>query len=419
MSHWPSNFFDNFNLLREYAHNCMRYDSELVHPGRWQSIDVSQKKEMGTHEVTNFFAQCRIPITSAYLQTDCRPNLPWAEDHFAERVCGQPINPGSSWRSWPYSNKANEFRDSHGMFNHNYMERYWPKFADAFRQETETAAQFKSFFPSGPDAGDWMPAENMGIRNPLGDLNDLVALMVADPLTRQAYLPIFFPEDTGAVHGGRVPCTLGYHFMLRRNRLSVAYFMRSCDLMRHFNDDCYLTARLCQWLLHRLKEQAPSIFDEVVPGDFTIFIGSLHIFRNDWYTLFGNAPTPGSLAGEPAVQGGATGRSEHRMPEGHGGQQLRRTSHFNLMQQAARAAAGGIPAPGVAAPAHGPVASPSDGPRLPSHDSPPVSTGKDTIPVLAWKDYVEEPGDKIIAGDYLVRGGFVIGRFQRMGERYL
>ena len=65
-----------------------------------------------------------------------------------------------------------------------------------------------------------------------GDLDDVVTLLTNDPLTRQAFLPMWFPEDTGVVHGTRVPCSLGYHFMQRDGRLSITYYIRSCDIVR-------------------------------------------------------------------------------------------------------------------------------------------------------------------------------------------
>lgn len=127
-----------------------------------------------------------------------------------------------------------------------------------------------------------------GIRYRYGDLNDVVSLLAKEPYTRQAYLPVFFPEDTGAHHGERVPCTLGYHFLLREGKLHINYFIRSCDYLRHFRDDVYLAGRLCQWIVHQLivkeawtgaTEQA--LWGNVTPGTLTMFISSLHVFEGD------------------------------------------------------------------------------------------------------------------------------------------
>lgn len=310
---------DNFTELRAYAHVLMRCESELVRPKNWQSVDVSAKPEMATHEVYGFYGMCMMGTEHLpSLQADCEPNLPWAENHFLERVCGEPLNPGNTWKEWPYSLKADTFRDDKGQFNHNYMERYWPAYAGHTPD-----GSFEDFRKSP----DYAPAPHFGIRHRYGDLHDVVDLFVRDPLTRQAFVPIFFPEDTGVHHQGRVPCTLGYHFILRRNQMHVTYFMRSCDLRRHFNDDCYLTARLVIWLLEQLRTQAPGLFDEVRLGTFTMYATSLHIFRNDWRPLFGDAPIPGAVAGQGFVHQSSRFTSHARANitgASFGGQQISR-----------------------------------------------------------------------------------------------
>ena len=80
----------------------------------------------------------------------------------------------------------------------------------------------------------------MGIRFSYGDFNDVLDLLEKEPFTRQAFLPIWFPEDTGCHHGERVPCTIGYHFMRRGNFLSVVYMIRSCDYIRQSCNCCLL-----------------------------------------------------------------------------------------------------------------------------------------------------------------------------------
>jgi hypothetical protein len=218
-------------------------------------------------------------LTLDHLREDIHPNLPWADDHFAERVCGEPLNPGETWKTWPYALKADGFRDEHGQFNHNYMERYWPKFAgECWRHNGEMSAMRE-------------PAQR-GIRSTYGDLDDVMRLLVHDPYTRQAYLPVWFPEDTGIGDGGRKPCTLGYHFMMRNDRLHITYYIRSCDFIRHFRDDIYLTARLNLWMLDQLKEfgEHSPVWQNVQPGMFVMHIASLHMFVNDYHQCFGEAP---------------------------------------------------------------------------------------------------------------------------------
>lgn len=230
------------------------------------------------------------PINTEHLdihREQIQPNLPWADDHFLERVGGEPLNPGEQWKHWPWSRSADGHRDSNGQFNHTYMERFWPKFAGltadgGLPQEPGMSYTITSHL--GP---------RHGIRAPLGDLNDLIELMLRDPLTRQAYLPIYFPEDTGL--DGRKPCTLGYLFLMRNNRLDVTYYIRSCDYVRHFRDDVYLTVRLLLWVLEQLRERSvdtPSYdaWKTVHPGDMRMDVGSLHMFVNDWHKEFGSRP---------------------------------------------------------------------------------------------------------------------------------
>lgn len=284
----------NFEFVRQAALLAMRHRSILVPASDWQSLDVSAKPEMATHEVQMFGFTTYMPTEDLdYYRAKLYPNLPWADDHFAERVCGEPINPGEQWRHWPWSNSADKFRDARGQFNHNYMERYWPCYAGL----TDDGRLPDEMF-SNPD---FSPPPNTGIRGIYGGLGDVVIMLRDKPLTRQAYLPIFHPEDTGAVNGGRVPCSLGYHFIRRNGCLHVAYLMRSCDLKRHFADDIYLTVRLALWVLDQLREQDPGNWNSIRPGSFSFFTSSLHIFRNDWQELFGYAPTPEQLAGHPAV----------------------------------------------------------------------------------------------------------------------
>lgn len=129
-----------------------------------------------------------------------------------------------------------------------------------------------------------------GIRYPYGDLSDVVRQIAREPLTRQAILPVFFPEDTGAVHGGRVPCSIFYQFFVRDGQMAVTYMLRSCDIVRHFRDDIYLTVRLLLWVLQEARKLNPALAD-VRPGEFVMMITSLHMFVNDYYVKWGRHPS--------------------------------------------------------------------------------------------------------------------------------
>ena len=277
--------FSNFDEAIRQAGYQLQFRSNLVHSARWQGSDISDKPEMATHEV----AHCSFGVQLDQIEdldvyrNNIKPNLPWADDHFLERVCGSPINPGIEWRNWPYGKSAERFLDDNAQFNHNYMERYWPKLAGRLPASWDAEA-FEQNVKNASAMGNCM-MPNQGIRYEYGDLNDVVELLLEDPFTRQAYLPVWFPEDTG---GGskRAPCTIGYHFMMRENLLDINYEIRSCDFVRHFRDDLYLTTRLLLWVLDRCREK-DNRWKNISPGKFYMQIGSLHVFRNDYQMLFG------------------------------------------------------------------------------------------------------------------------------------
>lgn len=255
-----SSLHPNFEAAIERVDVAMKHQSRKIHTDRWQGINIKDRPEAEMVEILNW--DFRVPMTTEDLdryRLEIKPNLPWADDHFDERVCGEPINPGKEWANWPYAQSAQNFLDANGKFEVNYMERYW-------------ASQI-------PDVH--------GIRGRRwGDLEDIVRRLADDPLTRQAWLPIYFPEDT-ASEVGRVPCSLGYHWIMRGGFLHVFYPIRSCDYLRHFRDDIYLTIRLTLWLLQQLREIRPKPWDEVKPGYFSMWIGSLHLFVNDYIKLYG------------------------------------------------------------------------------------------------------------------------------------
>lgn len=279
--------FPNFETAITQCSHQLQYRSSQVHTEMWQGVSISQRPEMRMHELTH--VSFAVPLLTEDLDVyreDIRPNLPWADNHFLERVNGQPLNPGVEWANWPYGKSADKFRDKNGQFNHNYMERYWPKWAGKAEGGMLNIQRDDRGIPRSPFQDH---QANSGIRYEYGDLMDVVELLVSDPLTRQAYLPVWFPEDTG---GGakRAPCTIGYHFMMRNGQLDVNYHIRSCDFVRHFRDDLYLTVRLTLWIIEQCRKRQGPIaggWADVKPGKFFIQIGSFHIFANDYHMLFG------------------------------------------------------------------------------------------------------------------------------------
>lgn len=273
-------FYASFTRAMAGLSVQMKNESISVKPTNWQSIDVSSKPEAEMRELIHVEFRVLLPKTDLeHYRQDIQPNLPWADQHFLqERVSGQPINPGWTWKAWPWGHSADKFRREGEQFSHSYAERYWPKYAGQFNA---LGGQFHELFTLAPET------VNRGIRYACGDLNDVIDLLVRDPGTRQAWLPIWFPEDTGVVHGERVPCTLGYHFLRRNDSLHIYYPIRSCDFTRHLRDDLYLTVRLLLWVLERCQEKDPANWEKVRPGMFSFWAGSLHMFIADYQKLFG------------------------------------------------------------------------------------------------------------------------------------
>lgn len=257
--------------------------------GTWQSMDVSGSKYHETYEledvsllVYGIHAQDE-PDAVNQLQVMLRPNLPWAEDHFQERVSGLPYNPPPSAARWPYAVRGNgDHTDGAGIYDHTYPERLWPKHVGAYAfDKTDHAA-----LVAGPEK--WA---NHGMRYALGDLEDVVRQLARNPLTRQAFVPIWFPEDTGAVSQQRVPCTIGYHFLVSQDGLmSCRYYIRSVDVVRHLRNDIYMAARLLQWMADHVNHEATTSLDlehhgvswqPIVPDRLVMHIASLHGFVAD------------------------------------------------------------------------------------------------------------------------------------------
>jgi len=182
--------------------------------------------------------------TSAEAAEDFKPKLPWANEHFHERVSGQPLNPPPSHTMW--SGSTEEYYEDGNKFSHSYPERLWSK------------------------------GLHSGIRYDIADLDTLVAVLSKDLGTRQAYLPMFFPEDLSAsLAGDRVPCSLGWQFIVRDGVMDCFYPIRSCDVFRHLRNDIYLANMLVMWVIERLE------MPHIVPGKLIFHATSLHCFEQD------------------------------------------------------------------------------------------------------------------------------------------
>ena len=227
-----------------YAKEKLYNNGVEVFSGRWQSIDVDQSMM----ELLNHTIKFIIPESMDEVIEEVKPNIPWAQDHLEERVGGEPLNPPPSNEWWPFAQRGNSQFKAEDKFSHTYPERLWTPKLD-------------------------------GIRYKYGNMSDVVEMLRKEPYTRQAFLPMWFPEDTGAVHGERVPCTIGYHFIRRDDVMHLTYYIRSCDYLRHLRDDIYLACGKLFWILEQLKAEPE--WANVKPGYFNMHIVSLHCFKNE------------------------------------------------------------------------------------------------------------------------------------------
>ena len=274
MTYAFQSFDEAFDVLK-----AAMVDAPQVKTERWQGVAANQD----TRELldVNLQVDLRGVEDLDHWRRDARPNLPWADDHFLERVGGEPLNPVEEWKRWPWGQSASKFR-TQGRFNHTYMERLWPRYA-------RRTADGKLFAKEGelrryPPVD---PRPKFGVTHHYGDLEDLVDLLAKEPQTRQAVIPLFFPEDTGVSDGGRKMCSLCYQVIVRGGRAHMWYPLRSCDLRRHWQDDAYLAVRMLLWLVDRCRERNGQAWQEVRPGSLLMHMTSLHVFEADWLDLQG------------------------------------------------------------------------------------------------------------------------------------
>lgn len=237
------------NRISEIIKNSyidLRDNGEVATSQKWQAVDSPD----ALLEIINRYFQMRMPETIEELAEESKADLPWSEAHFQERISGDPANPGREYLNWPYYRPEKHdglFRsEGEQFFSHTYMERFWPD---------------KSLKGTG----------KMGYH--FGDFNDFIDRLKEDSGTRQAFFGIWHPQDQSN-DGVRLPCTIGYHVLIRNGKLHMTYLIRSCDIFRHFKNDIYMTVRLAQY-----------VRDQVDPnlqmGELSMWIGSLHCFNSE------------------------------------------------------------------------------------------------------------------------------------------
>ena len=220
-----------------------------VKPARWQGKDVSGVENYETLEYPRYIYTVTCPNLS-----HLEPTQPWASMELNERFSpGQAHNPAEAWKLredvWQPLLKED------GKFHYTYAERL---------------------------------KINRGCDNWEDQILDLVVRAQQEPLSRQLYLSIWDRRlDQNPTVDDRVPCSLGYHFMIRDGKLDMTYMMRSCDFVVHFQNDVWLALQTQLVFLDRLnalrtlRDEAP-----ISLGHFIHFIISLHIHKKDAEGVF-------------------------------------------------------------------------------------------------------------------------------------
>lgn len=244
--------FETLKDLMIYSYKKIIYEAKNVELCGWQG----DRKKREFLEYIGFHCRAKMVEDLEILKEYVKPSLPWADIHFEERVSGIPYNPPPSYKLW--NDKSGEWMNKDkDIFSHTYPERMWPK-----------------------------TLIKKGIRFNFGDLNDLVKILIDNPATRQAYMPMFIHEDLiAALSKERVPCSLGWHFIIRGKYLHLFYFLRSVDVIRHLHNDVYLANRLAIWVKDKLITESTGnkkeFFSKIKLGFLDISITSLHCFSSD------------------------------------------------------------------------------------------------------------------------------------------
>ena len=155
----------------------------------------------------------------------------FAEKDFLDRV-GPPTNPGKAI-AFDTTGVLKGSLDKHGRLSYTYSERLFYQ----------------------------LPIVIAALRN--------------DPHTRQAFLSVFDPQlDSIELENGygRIPCSIGYHFLYRKEKLRMVYTMRSLNILDCLGYDMYTSAALLAWVARQV---------DMAPGPITFNVGSAHYFSKE------------------------------------------------------------------------------------------------------------------------------------------
>lgn len=163
----------------------------------------------------------------------------YCHQEIADRVSGQCLNPGNSYKIRLDLWQKLMSKDIQGMFDYTYAERI----------------------------------------NGLHQIDNVISALKEDEHSRRAMISIWDAEDSQNIEGfsTRVPCSISYQFFIRNNKLIVLYYIRSNDYFKHFAIDIWLTHALQEFIRVELTKVYPGL----KCGSLTYFGGSFHAYNED------------------------------------------------------------------------------------------------------------------------------------------
>ncbi len=203
---------------------------------RLEGEDQLTKELVGVSFLISKPHQKRKEMVEFIFSEDHERIIKYCEQEFKDRTSGKELNPGNSYKI--RQDMWQKFMVGDGSkFDYTYSERmHW---------------QFENI-----------------IKNLEEDIH-----------SRQALLQVFQAETDNFKMGGdsRIPCSVDYQFLIRNKRLYCIYHMRSNDYFGHFPIDIYVTTRIMEFMVEKLKKTYP----DLKMGSLVYFCGSLHAYNWD------------------------------------------------------------------------------------------------------------------------------------------
>lgn len=223
-------FYSNFPQAYNEIRRELKEMGVRVHTKSVQNLDITDKPEFDSLELQNYtYTVLKPRVIDIPLK-----NPEWAKQEFADRISGEILNPGETYKLRPET--WTPLLNMRGRFDYTYPSRLRTSLEPAIHALTK-------------------------------DIN-----------TRRAFVGIFDPAcDETDNFETRIPCTIGYWFNFRQGKLNITYLLRSSDFGEHYNYDVYLATRLLDYVADRLKVQS---------GTFTHWVGSFHVFLKDVEGVF-------------------------------------------------------------------------------------------------------------------------------------